>query len=268
MIIIGITGAIGHGKTSLAQAFLRQVSPAKHVESSILIARVADQLNKQYPTTRPRAHDPSSINAWLANLPGIIKDITGFSDDIAPVRLATEPTITAETDFDKLHEYLEIIALNHSLITQLITPENKEAYRPILQWLGAYITKHVSPTLWYDNLIQQALDAKASGHKLFVIGGVRFPSDAQVIHQAGGYIIAIERPDRGQRDAADATEAFRSMVPVNATIINDSTLGSLDHAVQVLWQDLQQDNLQDRYQASQIEFDASKPLAVQGRDIL
>lgn len=42
-------GAIGHGKTSLAQAFLRQVSPAEHTESSILIAKVADQLTS---TTR------------------------------------------------------------------------------------------------------------------------------------------------------------------------------------------------------------------------
>lgn len=252
MIIIGITGAIGHGKTSLAQAFLRQVTPAEHTESSILIAKAADQLNAYYPATRPQSSDPSSINAWLMNLPDIIRDVTGFAGDIPAVRMPTGPTLKPHTDFDKLYEYLDVVAANHSIVTQTITPENKESYRPILQWLGAYITKHISPTLWYDKLVQQAHGAEANGCKLFIIGGVRFPSDAQVIHQADGYVVAIERPNVSQRDAHDATEAFRSMVPVDTTIINDHSLGALDSAVQQLWHDIQQDNIQKRYHASQL----------------
>jgi hypothetical protein len=268
MIIIGITGSIGHGKTSLAKAFLRQVSPAQHTESSILISRVADELNKSFPIANPTSGDIASINAWLSGLPEILRQVAHFAGTINPIRLSAEPVVVADQDFQKLHEYLELVEKNHSLITQIITPDNKDEYRPILQWLGAYITKHVSPTLWYDELIRQAATAEASGCELFVIGGIRFPSDGQVIHQAGGLIVAIERPNITQQDAEDATEAFRSMVPVDTTVINDGALGALDHAVYTIWQDIKNDNLQTRYQVSRLAFDATQSPTIQGRDIL
>ncbi len=268
MTILGITGAIGHGKTSLAEAFLRQVSPAQHTESSMLISRVADELNKGFTVYNPKVGDTSAINAWLTGLPDILKDITHFDGTIAPIHLSPNPVVVADPDFQKLNEYLELVAKDHSLITQQITPENKDQYRTILQWLGAYVTKHISPTLWYDELIRQAANAAATECNLFVIGGVRYPSDGQVIHAAGGYIVAVERPNVHQQDAGDPTEAFRSMVPVDTTVINDGKLGALDHAVFNIWQDLQNNELKSRYQASSLSFDAPKIPKIQGRDIL
>lgn len=268
MIIIGITGAIGHGKTSLAKAFLRQVTPSAHTESSILIGKVADELNKLYPTFLPKPNDPGSINPWLASLPDILKRVTNFPRDISPVRLGTGPVVVADADFQKLHEYLALVEQNHALITEQVTQENKDTYRPLLQWLGAYVTKHISPTLWYDELIRQARTAEADGCKLFVIGGVRFPSDGQVIHQAGGYVVSVERPNYAQKDTGDATEAFRSMVPVDTTVINDGALGALDHAVFTIWQDIQNNNLQSRYQVSRLAFDAPQSPKIQGRELL
>ncbi|MCA9329541.1 hypothetical protein KDA11_02765 [Candidatus Saccharibacteria bacterium] len=253
MIIIGITGAIEHGKTSLAQAFLRQINPSIHTESSILIAEVANELNSHYLITRPKAFDQLSINAWLTDLPNIIRKTTGFNSDISAIRLNSKNS--NNPDFDKLHEYLKLVSNNHSLITQPITPTNKEQYRTILQWLGSYVTKYVSSSLWYDNIIQQAKIAQDNGYKLFIVGGVRYPSDAQVIKQAGGIIIAIERPNIEHRDLNDPSEAFRSMVPADTTVMNDFSLGALDSIAQKIWNDILDDDLQKQYHASQTSTD-------------
>lgn len=268
MHILGITGAIGHGKTSLADAFLRQIKSAQHVESSGLISRVADGLNQHYVTARPQAGNPASINAWLSNLPDILRDVAHYTGDIPPIRVPSKDAIHADAGFQKLDEYLRILAQNHSLVTQRITEQNKETYRPLLQWLGGFVTKHINPTLWYDELLRQAREAESQGCELFVIGGVRFPSDAQVIHAAGGHIVAIERPTQESRDAQDSTEAFRSMVPTDATIINDGELGALDHIVVNIWKDLKQDNLQPRYQSSRTSFTAGASPSVRQRDML
>lgn len=268
MNIIGITGAIGHGKTSLAKAFLRQVNPARHTESSILISKVADKLNQKYALTQPSANDNAAINAWLSNLPDILREMLHYSGDIKPIHFAPSQAILSDPDFQKLAEYLQQVEQNHALIAQEITPGNKDDYRAILQWLGAYVTKHIGPTLWYDELLRQAHQAEADGFRLFVIGGVRFPSDAQVIHQAGGKIVAIERPDKQHEDMTDPTEAYRSLVPVDTTVINDGTLGALDHVVFNLWKDLEADDIQPRYQASRMAFDAPQSPHVDNRDLL
>jgi hypothetical protein len=268
VIIIGITGAIGHGKTSLADAFLRQVASARHTESGELVAKVGHAMNQQYLPSHPTAENPAAINAWLAHLPSILREVTHYDGEVQPIHLSTGPTIQADPDFDKLIEYLKLVEQNHSLVTQAITEDNKETYRPLLQWLGGYVTKHINPTLWYDELLRQGRLAEANGCELFVIGGVRFPSDAQVIHDAGGYIVAIERPSHQLRDSSDTTEAFRSMVPVDSTIINDSGLGALDHVVVTMWRDIRKDNLQQHYQASRLNFDPAKSPDIQQREIL
>lgn len=268
MQIIGITGAIGHGKTSLAKSFLRQIHGSKHTESSYLISRVANELNKHYVTTQPTVTDIAAVNAWLANLPAILQEVAHYTAPIPPIRIEQQHWLQKDPDYQKLGEYLELVAQNHSLIAQEIQEENKETYRPILQWLGGYVTKHINPTLWYDELLRIAKEVEAQGCTLFIIGGVRFPSDAQVIRNAGGKVIAIERPDVKHLDTADPSEAYRSMVPVDVTIFNDGALGALDHVVINLWKDLQQDNLQSRYQASRTAFGADQAPHITNRDIL
>lgn len=268
MFIIGITGAIGHGKTSLSDAFLRQIPAARSSESSELIARVADELNKQYVISRPTADNNSAINAWLSNVPTILRNVAHYNGVVTPIHIAPTHNIKTDPDFQKLAEYLEQVQQNHSLVTQTITVGNKETYRALLQWIGGYTTKHVNPTLWYDELLREAGRAETEGCSLFLIGGVRFPSDAQAIHGAGGQIIAIERPDIHERDSADSTEAFRSMIPIDSTVINDAKLGALDHVVVNLWKDLQEDDLKSRYQSSRIIFGANHEPAVQEREML
>ena len=64
MILIGITGSIGHGKTSLAEAFLKIEPSAIHDESSKLISEFANEAKKTIPYT----FDAQKINNWLSNL--------------------------------------------------------------------------------------------------------------------------------------------------------------------------------------------------------
>lgn len=250
MQILGITGAIGHGKTSLAKAFLREIPDSSYTESSLLISEVANKLNWHYITLRPSTKSLSGLNAWLAMLPEILKDVANYQGNIKPVHLTDPQTLTSDPDFIKLAEYLDMVEANHALVMQPINPDTKELFRPILQWLGNYVTKHIDPNLWYSELIRQAKLAEVDGTKLFVIGGVRYPSDAQQIHDAGGKVISIERPNLQTQDAVDPTEAYRSLVTVDSTVINDGLLGTLDGIVLDIWKDLSQDELKPTYQAS------------------
>lgn len=250
MQILGITGAINHGKTSLAKAFLREIPGSEYTESSLLIGEVANQLNKHYITLRPSTKNLSGVNAWLGMLPEILKVVANYQGSIKPVHLTDPQTLTTDPDFIKLAEYLDMVEANHALVMQPITADTKEVFRPILQWLGGYVTKHIDPNLWYSELLRQAETAKAKGVVLFVIGGVRFPSDAQLVHEAGGKVIAIERPSLHAQDSNDTTEAYRSLVTVDSTVINDGLLGTLDGIVLDLWKDLSQDELKPTYQAS------------------
>lgn len=268
MIILGITGAIGHGKTTLAAAFLRQVKGAQHIESSTLISRVADELNKHFLPSKPTSDNIAAINAWLSHLPGILQTIAHHPSELTPIHIPPQHNLHSDPAYQKLAEYLDLVATNHSLVTQTITEANKETYRPLLQWIGGFVTKQMDPTLWYDELIRRANQAEAEGCPLFVVGGVRFPSDAQVVHTAGGKIVAIERPDLAKQDTADPTEAFRSMVPTDTTIINDGDMGALDHVVVMLWQDVQNEELKTRYQATRLAFDASGAPSIQSRELL
>ncbi len=266
---MGITGAIHHGKTSLAKSFLRQIPSSEYTESSILIGEVANRLNKNFPLSKPTSHNIPAINAWLSDLPDILKQVAHYSRDIIAPRLTSKGMPNENADFEKLFEYLGIVEKDHSIITVPVTPETKERFRPLLQWLGSYVTKNIDPNLWYNELVRQAREAKDSGYDLFVIGGVRFPSDAQVIHEAGGKIIAIERPGLEIKDQTDPTEAYRSLVPADTTVINDGLVGALDHIVTQIWSDLKEDGqLKNRYQASRSGFNAARGPNIESRGIL
>lgn len=268
MQLLGITGAIGHGKTTLAKAFLRQVPNTQFAESYVLIGEVVNRMNQHYATIRPNVGNQAAVNAWLAKLPDILREVTHFQGQINPVVLPNPDLPEANTDFDKLNEYLSLAEQNHSLVTQPVTADSKETFRPFLQWIGSYVTKHISPTLWFDELVRQSKIAEDQDCQLFIIGGVRYPSDAEVIHNAGGKVIAIERPDVARWDATDQTEAFQSLVSTDSTVINDGLIGALDHIALDIWQDIYLDGLKPRYQASRSGLGATNAPKTQNRELL
>src|SRR6185369_10078642 len=71
MVIIGMTGPIGHGKSTFAKALLELEPTAKHFESSLIVAEVANALHSS-TNKLPDQSDIDSVNNWLRPLPSIL----------------------------------------------------------------------------------------------------------------------------------------------------------------------------------------------------
>ena len=66
--------------------------------------------------------------------------------------------------------------------------------REFLQKLGTAVRNEVHPDFWVRALINRRIKNK---EKLTIIPDVRFPNEAQVIKDNGGFLIRMERPGAG-----------------------------------------------------------------------
>ncbi len=74
MIIIGMTGPIGHGKSTFADALAEMEPSTVHLESSLVIAEVANAFQKAL-TDIPDPYNVERLNNWLRCLPPILAEI-------------------------------------------------------------------------------------------------------------------------------------------------------------------------------------------------
>lgn len=252
MILFGITGGIGHGKSVLADDFGRIEPNSLHLESSTVIAAVIDGMHARLARV-PSPHKLDQINAWLQALPDILAQTLHRTVSYDTVKI-TIADITARPEFyEKLFIHLENLAKNPALLRAGITPANKREYRPMLQWLGSYLVAKVDPGIWYTELVRQAHEAEARGVALCTIGGVRFPNDADAIHTANGRIIHIVRPFMSEPDKSDPTERERSKIVADITITNDAGLAELIVCAEHIYEDVKLGKLQRRYVTSEID---------------
>lgn len=250
MVLLGITGPIGHGKTTIAGFMVQQESTSQQIESSEIIAEVADRLNKYFVWDSPSELNLASVNNWLAHLPQILLSVTKSKVDASVLHLAEQELTKHPEEYKKLFEYIHT-ARNRTVITQQhITAKNKGVYRPLLQWLGGYLVEYADKGIWYNEIIRRARHASKQGCKLYVVGGVRFPSDADIIRSAGGYIIQIQRPNRVEGDSTDPTERKRSDIRSDASIMNNGTLDQLSQISAQVYVDLLENNLSKVYVAN------------------
>lgn len=251
MIIFGITGGIGHGKSTLAEAFGRVEVNARHLEAFTVIAQVVEQWHSQTSHV-PNPHDLAEVNNWLALLVPILKQTV--DETVDPTKLAiTMNDIMAQPElYEKLFTHLQNLQKNPGLLTSRITEANKDSYRPILQWLGGFLVTKIDPGIWFNEVIRRAMQAKEEGVQLCTIGGVRFPTDAAIVRAAGGKVILIHRPLIGERDYADPTERERIHIQPDVTIINDAGLKELVMVAQRLYADIKLGRLKARYDATTI----------------
>lgn len=249
-VLVGITGAIGSGKTTFSDALAGVVEDHAIYETWHIIGEIADSFNQylaaelSYETT---SNNVELINQALIWLP---QDITEYlHHDVSWAQIALNPRdMRARPElYEKLLAYVTSAKKSPKLLRQPITSENKQSYRPILQWLGGYLVAKVSPTIWYDELIRR-IELHDATRSLIVVNGVRYPSDEIVIRKRGGIIVGIERP-RHAADTKDITEAHRDLLKVDTTIVNCGTLEGLAQTAETVWNDLAAGMLKKEYRS-------------------
>ncbi len=256
MLLIGMTGPIGHGKSTLAKA-LKKIEPSTvHLESSMVIAEVANAMHTALRSV-PVEGNLDFINDWLKSLPPILNQAVHTQTSYEQIRIDPQAVQEHPVEYEKLFLHVKNIIRNPVLAQQEITPENKEAYRPFLQWLGGYLVAKINPRLWYEEIIRRAYEAESRGCKLCIVGGLRYPTDAQLIRQAGGFIFKVYRPGHLQNDILDPTERERDNIQVDSTIVSNGTIEDLNKCAVIVLEDAKRNELRSVYQT--LDF-RDKPL--------
>jgi len=249
MILVGMTGPISHGKTTFAEA-LTELEPNNiHVEASQVIARVANALHAAL-TTIPDPYDVDQLNVWLRSLPSILLETVHVRCSFEQVKLDKTAVEQHPVEYQKLIMHVENLQNHPELAKQVITPDNKEVYRPFLQWLGGYLVQKVDSQIWFKEIIRMVYDATTAGVKLCIVGGLRYPSDAAAIKQAGGIIIKVYRPGHLQNDVMDPTERERDNIPVDCTVTSDGSVEDVKRCAAQVLSDIKNNQLATLYQTS------------------
>lgn len=251
MIIFGITGAIGHGKSTLAEAFGKVEPNSKHFESFTVIADVIDAWHAQ-TTKIPNPHDLTEVNNWLTLLPPILSQYVHVNVDASRLVFTMNDIMANPDRYEKLFVHIQNIQKNPGLLNSHVTDLNKEFYRPLLQWLGGYLVAKVDSGVWYNEIMRQVQQAKAAGIVLSTIGGVRYPKDAEIVRLGGGQIVLIRRPLIGEQDMSDPTERERTHIKPEITILNDAGLAELVQVAQRIYADVKLGRVQSQYEAVNI----------------
>lgn len=247
MIIIGITGPIGHGKTTLADALCAKVVKCAQFESSQIIAEVADALHVALDGKVPDKSDTEAINEWLKSLPAILLEVAHIKCRFDQLSIDDQSIKDRPLEYQKLMLHLDNLTRQPELAGQQITPDNKQTYRPFLQWLGGYLVQKAHNGIWYEEIVRRMRAIEPTGVELSVAAGIRFPQEADIIRGAGGTVIEILRPEIPVPDISDPTERQRQQILTDTQIINNGTLEELSAAAESVLYDLRNHSLKTQY---------------------
>lgn len=249
MIIIGFTGPIGHGKSTFSEA-LHKLEPSYiHLESSMIIAEVADEMHAALADI-PERDNIDAINDWLRYLPDILKKKLHVDCTFEQIKLDPERVIRHPVEYEKLFLHIDNLTHNPKLLQDKITLKNKEAYRSILQWLGGYLVRSIKPGIWYEEIVRRAQAAEQQGAKLCTVGGLRFPNDATILRKINAIIVKVYRPGHLQYDALDPTERERDDIPLDVTIVSDRGIDEINACAKIFFEDLKNNQLKHTYYTS------------------
>lgn len=247
MIILGMTGPIGHGKTTFADALSDLVPSTIHFESSLIIAEVANALHAAIPNKLPDPYDVEALNDWLGVLPDILAEKVQARCTFEKIKLQQRSIEQHPIEYQKLILHVENLHRNPEMARKKITRENKENYRPILQWLGGYLVEHVDAGIWYKEIVRRIRKAEAVGTDLCIVGGLRFPSDAKLLRDAGAIIVKVYRPAHLQNDMLDPTERERENIKTDCTVMSDGTVDDVKHFAARFLNDIRNNQLENLY---------------------
>lgn len=253
MLLFGVTGPIGHGKTTFANALMTLAHPAMHIESSMLVSSVA---NEWFATFRKQLLvdpiDYDLLNEWLGELAEVVSHQLR---KVSPAQLhITHNQVLDESKYYyKLFMHLNLIRQGVIALGEPITEENKERHRTILQWLGGFLVHRVSPGVWYDEIERRIKQAREDGIQLCIVGGVRYPYDADVIRRNNGLIVKLIRADLPERELADITEEHRHEIKPDVTVISDSRPEALVELARAMHHDILANDVLSEYHSDDFE---------------
>jgi len=250
MILLGMTGPIGHGKTTFANALSELVPGTRRLESSLVIAEIVDAFHASLKDI-PDHHDIDTINICLRSLPAILLQTLHIHTTFEDIKLDPADVASHPGDYQKLFLHIENLNRRPDLAKTLITPDNKESFRPILQWFGGYLVNKVDPGIWYHELVRRTYEAKREGCELCIVGGLRFPCDATLLRHAEAIIVKVYRPGHLQNDMLDPTERERGNIVVDTTVSSNGSVDDVKQTAIRLLADIKANNLQATYQTIQ-----------------
>lgn len=249
--LLGITGAIGSGKSTFAACLATTTPSHSHYETWYVIAEVADTFNKAlkaemaFETAKDHIELANQVLIWL---PDAISEALHHDVVWNQLAITKHDTLTRPELYEKLLAYLAIVQVKRRLLDTPLTDATKEQFRTLLQWLGGYLVAKISKTIWYDEILRR-IDLRDATTSLVTIGGVRYPSDAQVVRAHGGKIVAVERPDAKLR-GHDITEAERGGIKPDIIVLNNGTPEQLQVLAEKLMNDLQAGSAKLHYNAA------------------
>lgn len=247
MYILGMTGPIGHGKTTLASALQKLEPSTVHFESSMIVAEVANALQSKL-TEIPDPYNVDELNDWLKYLPEILFKIVHIKTSFDKIKLNRQAMEAHPIEFQKLILHVENLKRKPAMLKQIIDKENKETFRPILQWLGGYLVQHVDKGIWYNEIVRRIQEVAKKGCQLCIVGGLRFPTDAVILRSTGAVIVQVYRPAHLQGDLMDPTEREREDIHADCVVMSNGTLEDVHAFAPLFYEDLKKNTLKKLYQ--------------------
>lgn len=103
--------------------------------------------------------------------------------------------------------------------------------RQLLQTLGTdWGRQMVSPDIWLQAAFWRWEKASAAGHGVIVVPDVRFANEARLIHDQGGEVWLIHRPNL-EPVAAHVSEAGLPLGQIDRLLVNDGSVEQLRERV-------------------------------------
>ena len=130
MIIVGLTGGIGHGKTTFANLLASQAKTSRHYETWELVAEVGAAL-RNAGGRHPAPNDIPAINRWLSALTDIIASHLHVIVSYESLKITRAKVAKNPDHFVKLFAYLQSVHEDVIRDHDEITAETKELFRPL-----------------------------------------------------------------------------------------------------------------------------------------
>lgn len=249
MLILGISGPIGSGKTTVAEMLASaQPQTSLHLETSTVVIELANAFNAAYLADSGATDPLQRSNNAVAELLTMLGLMAGHAVYMQDVQLTSTEAAQHPEFYEKLLEYLRLVSDTPSLMQNTVTQANKTDYRTLLQWIGGYFLFKIDSKLWYEELYRR-VQATVPQPELVVLTAPRQPDEADYVRSLGGRVILIDRPSEVY-DRTDVTERQISDITPDCVIVNDGDLTALQTVVTRVLADALASQLQNRYIAN------------------